>query len=188
MLRITPAALWRVHRTLGARVSPWNALRTWGPLPTMRFDPHPAPVGDHPGHGVIYTATDLPTALAETYQGTRLIDTVSFAPQATAWRPVRALRLLDLDGGWALRNGAAHVLPGAPTVICRAWARAIHTTWPDLDGLWAPSTMTGRPNVILWSPAADSFPAAPAFSRPLAHPMVTAVIRQIAPTLGYGVL
>ncbi|MGO9100104.1 MAG: RES domain-containing protein, partial [Mycobacterium sp.] len=32
--------LWRVHRTEGEHVLPWNKLRTYGPLPSMRWDPH----------------------------------------------------------------------------------------------------------------------------------------------------
>ena len=36
---------------------------------------------------------------------------------------------------------------------CRSWARAIFTTWPDLDGLLVTSTMTGRVNTVLWNAA-----------------------------------
>ena len=69
------ARLWRIHRTRGVHVIPWNALRRYGPLPSMRFDPHPPPLGEH-DEGVLYAATSLTTALAETFQTTRLIDTV----------------------------------------------------------------------------------------------------------------
>lgn len=180
--------LWRVHRTQGLHVLPWNLLRHYGPLPVMRFDPHPEPVGPH-AEGVMYAATAIAGALAETFQATRTIDTVSFAPQLTAWRPVRELRLLDLTGTWALRNQAAHALTSAPRPTCRAWARAIHATWPELDGLWVPSTMTGAPNAVLWNPAASSFPASPAFSRPLADATVHAIVTRVAfSDLGYRVV
>ena len=178
--------LWRVHRTSGEHVLAWNALRTWGPLPSMRFDPHSEPLGDHPGDGVAYAATDLPTALAEVFQSTRLIDTTSFAPRATAWQPTRPLRLLRLDDTWALRNGAANALTSAPRGVCRAWAGAIRAAWPELDGLWTTSTMTGRPTVVLWAPAADSFPSRPVFSRSL-NSELRAVISGLAPGLGFDV-
>lgn len=180
--------LWRVHRTQGAHVLPWNVLRSYGPLSLMRFDPHPEPIGQH-AEGVMYAGTAIAGALSETFQATRTIDTASYQPQLTAWRPTRELRLLDLTGTWALRNQAAYALSAAPKPTCRAWARAIRGTWPDLDGLWAPSTMTGAPNVVLWNPAASSFPASPSFSRPLADPTVRAIVTRVASReLGYRVV
>ena len=180
--------LWRIHRTQGPHVLGWNQLRTFGPIPTMRYDPHPEPAGPST-EGVLYTATSLATALAETFQATRVVDTRSFAPQLTAWTPTRDLRLLDLTGGWALRNGAAFSLATAPKSTCRAWARQIRATWPDLDGLWAPSTMTGDANVVLWNPAHTSLRAAPDFSRPLAEPTLHAITARIAQhELGYRLI
>lgn len=179
------AALWRIHRTTGAHVLAWNRLRTHGPLPSMRWDPHPEPLGDWPGHGVLYAGSDMATAVAETFQTSRRIDERSGRPALTGWRVRRALDLLDLTGDWALRNGAAQSLASAPRPVCRSWARAIHQTWPELDGLLVPSTMTGRPDIVLWEPAADSFPAAPEFSRSLAHPWVRAMLGEIATNIGY---
>ncbi len=177
--------LWRIHRTQGSHVLAWNQLRRFGPIPTMRYDPQPEPAAPSV-EGVLYTATSLATSLAETFQATRVIDSHSFGPQITAWTPTRGLRLLDLTGGWALRNGAAFALATAPKSTCRAWARQIRATWPDLDGLWAPSTMTGSNNVVLWNPARTSFPAAPDFSRPLAEPTLHAMANRIAgQDLGY---
>ena len=173
------ARLWRIHRTRGVHVIPWNALRRYGPLPSMRFDPHPPPLGEH-DEGVLYAAASLTTALAETFQTTRLIDTVSYQPQLTVWTPHRPLNLLDLTGTWALRNQAAHALSSAPRTVCRAWARAIRATWGDLDGLWVASTMTGEPNVALWNPAVTALPSAPEFSRPLADPTLHTIIARIA--------
>ena len=180
--------LWRIHRTQGSHVLGWNQPRTFGPLPTMRYDPHPEPAAPSL-EGVLYTATSLGTALAETFQATRVVDSGSFRPQVTAWTPTRDLRLLDLTGGWALRNGAAFSLTTAPKSTCRTWARQIRATWPDLDGLWAPSTMTGDANVVLWNPARTSLPAAPDFSRPLADPTVRAIAARIArQELGYRLI
>jgi hypothetical protein len=179
--------LWRLHRSGGAHVIGWSELRRLGPLPSMRFDPHPPPLGDS-AEGVMCAATDVATALAEVFQATRLIDTDSFGPVLTAWQPSRTLRLLDLGGGWPLRNGAAHALTAAKRSTCRAWARAIRSTWPDLDGLRSLSTMTGKPVVVLFSPAADSFPGLPAFSRPLGHPALRLLAESVASELGYRVL
>ena len=180
--------LWRVHRTVGEHVLPWNTLRTYGPLPSMRWDPHPGPQPISAAEGVLYAAADVATGLAEVYQTTRVIDTRACAPTLTAWQPQRRLRLLDLSGTWLLRNTASAALLAAPRSICRRWARAICTTWPELDGLYVPSTMTGRPNIVLWNAAADSIPAMPSFSRPLTHPLVWSITHAAAAEIGYHIL
>lgn len=146
----------------------------------MRFDPHPPPPTDHPNVGVTYASLDVETAVTETFQRQRVIDTTGGRPKATSWRPTRPLRLLDLTGDWALRNGASHSLASGPRSTCRTWARTIAETWPDLDGLWSQSTLTGHTNVTLWTPAVDAFPANPEFSEYLEAAPMWAVLREIA--------
>ena len=180
--------LWRIHRTEGEHMLPWNKLRTYGPLPSMRWDPHPGSEPISADEGVLYAAADVTTSLAEVYQATRMIDTRSGAPTLTAWQPPRRLRLLDLSGTWLLRNSASAAMLAAPRSICRRWASAIYTTWPELDGLYVPSTLTGRPNIVLWNAAADSIPAMPAFSRPLTHPLVWSIAQAAAAEIGYRIL
>jgi hypothetical protein len=117
-----------------------------------------------------------------------MIDTRAGAPALTAWQPQRRLRLLDLSGTWLLRNTASAALLAAPRSICRRWARAIYTAWPELDGLYVPSTLTGRPNIVLWNAAADSIPTMPSFSRPLTHPLVWSIAQAAAAEIGYHIL
>ncbi|MCL2781018.1 MAG: RES family NAD+ phosphorylase [Actinomycetia bacterium] len=178
--------LWRVHRTVGAHVVAWNQLRFWGPS-EARFDPQ-CPPPRFQASGVAYTALDLPTCLAEVFQDRRVINTTRAAPYLTAWRPTRSLQLLDLTGDWPIRNGASHAINTGPHRVCRAWARAIHSAWDDLDGLWHVSAMTGRPEVTLFAHAATTFPDRPLFSRPLADPGTRGWIVAAAETIGYDVL
>lgn len=178
--------LWRIHRTIGRHAAGWNQLRHYGPLPGMRYDPHPPPTREHERFAVAYTAPDIATAAAEMFQITRRIR-AGRDLQLTAWSPTRHLALLDLTGSWALRNGAANALTAAPRPTCRAWAHAIANTWPDLDGLYAPSTLTGTPMIVLFAPARDSYPAAPAFSRPLDHPTIWAALARVADAIGYSI-
>lgn len=186
LLQAQPA-LWRIHRTQGKHVIAWNGFRVFGPVAAARYDPHPEPRADHPGDGISYTALDLKTSVAEVFQATRRIDPSTGAPYATSWTPTRPLQLLDLTGDWALSNGAAASLAQAGRPTCRSWSCAIHQTWPDLDGLWAPSTMTGRPMVVLYEPAASAMPAFPAFSEPLAAPVLWSVLARIAGEIGYQI-
>ncbi len=178
--------LWRAHRCAGEHVVPWHQLRYWGPT-GARFDPQPPPPGPSE-RGVGYTALDVATCLAEVFQQTRVIDTSRGAPYLTAWRPTRPLHLLDLTGGWPIRNGASHVMNTGPHELCRAWARAVVTRWPELDGLWHVSAMTGRPEVTLFTAAAATFPHRPLFSRPLADPGTRGWIAAAADLIGYAVV
>ena len=154
----------------------------------MRWEPHPGPQPISAAEGVLYAAADVATTLAEVYQITRVIDTQAGAATLTAWQPQRRLRLLDMSGTWLLRNTASTALLAAPRSICRRWARVIYTTWPELDGLYAPSTLTGRANIVLWNAAADSMPAMPSFSRPLTHPLVWSIAQAAAAEIGYRIL
>lgn len=170
----TGPVLWRIHRTSGRRPSPWDALRTVGPIDGMRWDPH-SPDGQVPAHGltpaVSYTATTVYGAFAEVFQRDRQID---LAPgrALTAWQPVRPLRLVDLSGSdFGVHNGAAHSLPQVESAqLTQQWARALFAQHGDeIDGVLHDSTIIGDPVVALFTRAADSFPEAPAFSRPLHH-------------------
>lgn len=168
------SVLFRLHRIEGRHRVKWDQMRTWGPLLSARWDPHPEPVGEYDEAAVMYAATDYSTALGEVFQGTRSI-TLSPARALVAWTPARPLRLLHLTDTWAMRNGASGSLDSATRSTCRAWARAIHTTWPDLDGLLTHSAITRRPLVTLFAPAGDSFPASPSVTRPLSHPALGAL-------------
>lgn len=176
--------LWRIHPVKGPYPMPWNGFRTFGPLRTARFDPHPEPQADHPGCGVAYTGLDIATCAAECFQRDRVI-ALTDELDLTGWTPTRTLRLLNLTGTWALRNGAASSLASAKRPVCRAWSAKIHSTWPDLDGLLSRSTMTGSEMVTLFEPASDSFPAAPGFRRPLDHPLAQAIMVDTAGKCGY---
>lgn len=183
----TAAVLWRVHRTSGEHVVPWNRLRYWGPAATMRFDPHEPPPREQ-DRGVSYAALSVPTALAEVFQRTRVINTRRGTPYLTAWSPARPLTLLDLTGTWPIRAGASHAINTGRRDHCRGWARAIHSARPDLDGLWHHSSMTGGNAVTLFTHAADSFSDRPVLSVPLDHPGLRGHLLAAATEIGYRVV
>lgn len=183
----TETVLWRVHRTSGEHVVAWNRLRYWGPASTMRFDPQEPPP-DVQQRGVSYAALSSPTAIAEIFQRTRVINTRRGTPYLTAWSPARPVALLDLTGTWPIRAGASHVINTGRRDHCRAWARAIHTARPDLDGLWHHSPMTGGDAVTLFTHAADSFPNRPMLSLPLDHPGLRGHLLAAASQIGYRVV
>lgn len=178
------AALWRIHRVAGAHPSAWDELREYGPLPSMRWDPHPLPLGDHVGFGVSYAGSDVTTVVAESFQSRRVI-ALSGQQELVGWVPTRPLSLLNASSAWVLRNGASASLHAAPKSTCRAWAQAIRAERGDLDGLLVPSTMTGKPMVVLFGPAASAFPASPAFAEPLDTPLARALVVPAARELAW---
>lgn len=183
--------LFRIHTVRGRHPMQWDELREFGPLHQMRWDPQLPPAGLHPGVGVAYCATDPTTAFAEVFQSRRVIRT-NPNQALTAWFPVRELRLLDLTGMWATRNGASASLHAAPRSTCRAWAQKIYATGLagelQLDGLYVPSTMTLSPMVVLFGGAGNSFPPAPRLSTLLSTSSARLLAVKAAKALGWPVL
>lgn len=180
--------LWRIVDTAGQFAVTFSAMRDYGTLPSARFDPHPPPASDRSGELVSYVATTLLTALAERFAAGREIRRrLPQRPVAYAWRPARPLALLDVSGSGAVRLGASHALNTGPKSVTRTWARALRAAFPDADGLYYASSMTGQPCAALWAPAADSFPGRPEFAEPLDYesPGWQRVLRVAAATLGY---
>ncbi|WP_207947706.1 RES domain-containing protein [Occultella glacieicola] len=138
-----------------------------------------------------YTATDVLTAFGEAFQTRRRI-VLSEHQSLVSWVPSRPLRLLSLlppttptGTPWALRNGASASLDSAPKSTCRAWARSIAETWPDLDGIHVRSPVTGQPMVTLFAPAATTYPVDPAYSRRLDDSAVAAIAVHVAIALNW---
>lgn len=163
-------------------------MRTYGPT-TARFDPHPPPPGESSGERVLYLALDVHTCLAEVFQRTRVVNRRRRSPYLTGFTGTRPLRLLDLAGTWPTRAGTSQALNSGRTDISRAWARAIRAAFPDLDGLWHPSSMNAnQPCLALFAPAVDALPDDPRLSLPLSHPRLAVALADAAARIGYRLL
>lgn len=179
--------LWRIHDTVGPYVTGWNSLRHFGPVARARFDPHEPPPHLQDA-GVYYTALDVPTALAEVFQLTRVVDVRRRSPHLTGMQLTRTLNVLDLSGAWPVRAGASHAIGSGRRDVSRAWARAIVAAWPELDGLWHLSSMTGKPCLTVFNPGADALPDTPVFSEPLDHPGLRPWLAAGCKLIGYRLL
>lgn len=185
---VGPSPLWQVADSRGRYPAAFGQMRSFGPLSSARFDPHPEPPAISPTEAVLYAAQTLLTALAERFQHNREIRREDpAAPVVYGWQPIRPLHLIDLTGVGAMALGAAHAISGYRKDVCRRWARAIRAAWPDADGLLYASAMTEQPCVALWAPARDSFPGAPRLAMALsATPdRWQATLRAAAATLRY---
>lgn len=185
----TETVLWRVHRTSGEHVVPWNALRHYGPVASCRFDPQPPPPRPDQADGVTYLAITAQTALAEAFQTRRVVDRHLGAPALVGLRLTRPVRLLDLSRTWPTRAGASQALSSGRRDVAQAWARRLREAFPDVEGLWYPSSMDGGGLCLaLWTPAADALPDAPVLSRLLADPALADRLAAAAGRLGYRLL
>lgn len=151
-IRFFQGTLWRIFSTTGPYPSAWNELRTFGPLPGQRFDPHPLPQGEHPGVGVLYASTTPVTAFAEVFQDTRIIDRVQNGRTLASFKPTRELILLDLTSNFPVRNNGAAAMQMDDKQHTQTWARAVHDQLgTKIDGMYHLSSITTEPIVTLFS-------------------------------------
>ena len=191
MIEWTPGdVVWRVHRTTGPHVLAWNGLRTFGPV--LRFDHHPLPPADRTIYGIWYGASNPRGALAEAFQSSRTVDRRHCEPFLTSVKFVRGLRLLDVSGigtgVWATRVGGNHALDSAAHRRTQHWAKTIHRTHDNLDGIIYRGRYAGTVCMALFERASDAFPALPEFSAPLSHPALADRVYTAAHELGYTII
>ena len=195
-LRPLPASsrLWRIYFRAGPHPTLWNSFRHWGPT-AARFDHHLADAGGQgclQARGVLYAAGGSRgglTCLAEVFQRSRLINSSRNEPWIVAFATGRDLALLDLTGLWPTRAGASTALASGPRPRARAWSRAIHAAYPEIDGLLYPSSMAGHaPAILLYERAAAAMPPRPLLHRALADPALATVLSNAARDLGYRLL
>jgi len=204
-------ALFRILRAGGAHASEWFEFREFGPL-DARFDPHPEPVGEHPGRGVLYAVLEggaraeaapgpgpgpgpvldsaFAACLLEVFQQHRIIRRVAGAPTLAAFEITRTLRLLDLsDSDWIAVAGGNAAIASGERSRARPWARAIRDAYPELDGVVAASSIVPTARVAaLWTPAESALPRHPLALLGLDREELSPVIDAIAERYGYVLL
>lgn len=182
--------VWRIHKRAGPHPTTGDALRHYGPT-TARFDPHPEPAQFHPDIGITYLTigdTAFVTVLAEAFQqedgvGVGPIDRATDQPTLTGFAVERDLALLDLHSGWVTRAGGNTAICNGSRMASKQWARAIHTTYPELDGIAYPSAVYAPGRCLaVWTDRI--FPDAPMFSRDLSDQRLGASLAVAAQELG----
>lgn len=186
------APLWRVFRIEGDHATVWNGFREFGPLPGMRFDPHPAGSPQrHPGFGVIYTAEDHITSLAEVFSRTRIIDRGRPGDRRAiaAWEPARGLELLDVTARTVTAVfGAAAVQMMEDKSRTQEWANAlVQDHGGTIDGILYRSSVDNGHAITLFNRARTSVPTQPAEYQELSGARATIYIEDAAEQLGFGV-
>ena len=182
----------RIYRRGGVYRSSWSTLRDFGPT-DARFDHHVTDATGAPqrqDRAIGYYARDIPTALAETFQSGRLVDRHRDQPWLASFRLIRDLRVLDLTGTFAVRAGASMKLVSGPRSWSQNWSRAFYECYPDIEGIYHPSSLTNAPAMAVYDRALSSspFPAAPLLHRALADPLLIDALREGTARIGYDLM
>lgn len=178
---------WRVYRAGGPHPGTWRDFRHHGPAATARFDHHEPPAHDDPARGITYLALDIVGALAEAFQGTRLIDRRRQSPWLVGFDLLVEVPLLDLTRLWPTRAGASQAIATGRRTTAQSWSRAIYRQYAEVDGLLYRSAMAGGSvNVALYERAEPALPPQPAIHLSLAHPGLALPLARAASKLGYG--
>lgn len=180
----------------GSHPTNWNSFRYWGPT-NSRFD-HQVPDSSGNGcmqdRGILYGAAagagnPLTTCVAEVFQTARTVDTKGSKPWFAVFETVRDLTLLDLSGLWVTRAGGNAAIYSGERAPSRLWSRVFYDAFPEIDGIWYPSSIAvGQKALALYERAGDALPAAPGFHRSLADPAMMAPLVISADQLGYGLV
>jgi len=118
----------------------------------------------------------LYTCVAEVFRDRGVIELSRDSPAFVLFRTVRPVALLDLsDTDWIARAGGNAALTAGRHDTARAWARAIHDRYPDLDGLvYSAATMPAGRSVVLTERARGALPPRPVLNLPLTAPVLRA--------------
>lgn len=192
--------LGRIYFTGGEYGVGWSQFRHYGPT-SSRFDHHPTRRTSHPEHGIYYAApkvtdvhgravTALQTCLVEVFRDTGVVDTATNNPYFVLFRPRRPMNLVDLvDSNWiTLAGGNALIYAGARS-RARAWARAIHAQYTDIDGLfYGCSNLPRGRSIALFERAKGAIPPRPEVNLPLSHPGLWPYVEAACDDLGLDLI
>ena len=191
-VRTIPAGsvVWRIYFRGGLHPTGWKDFRYVGPV-DARFDHHEESEPGRQVRAVLYAAEHPTTCLAEVFQKTRVVNRWHNDPWLAGFETGNRVDLLDLTGSFPTRAGASMGLMTGPRSVSRAWARAFRDTYPELGGLYYPSSMhANRPAMVFTERAAETgaVPEHPSLHRSLADPAMLSVLRNAARDLGYALL
>lgn len=181
--------LWRIYFRGGRYPVNWNQFRHFGPT-SSRFD-HQLPPPKNQSRGVLYAAGEangIMTAIAETFQETKVVDRHRDSPWLAGFRLEQNARLLDTTGLWPIRAGGNMALNSGARVMSRMWSRRIYRSYADMTGVWYPSSLTNEPAVAFYERATPCLPNVPHFNRALADPTILGGLSQLAAKLNYSLI
>ena len=184
--------LHRIYKRGGDYPTLWNTFRQFGPL--TRFDHHLINENNEPytqTRGILYAASDVPTAIAEYFQrNRRRINRFRHRPWLASFTLPGELQLLDLTDTFCVRVGASIKLMTGPFRHTQSWSQGFYDAYPDIHGLYYVSSLTNRPTIALYERAkiAHLFPSNTRLHRALADPVLHKPLMIVAQEIGYSLI
>lgn len=176
---------WRIYFASGPYPTEWNRFRNFGPVSTARFDHHLEPPAIQ-RRQVLYAAESIGVCLAEVFQDRRRIG-FDGDPHLAGFHVVRPLLTLNLRQLWPTRVGASQAISSGPRARSRMWARAVASSFDEVDGLLYSSSMhAGDAALALWD-CQDALAALPMVHLRLNDPSLRPALLRLAASIGYTV-
>ena len=181
--------LHRIYKRGGDYPTLWNTFRQFGPL--SRFDHHLTNEKNEPflqNRGILYAASDIPTAVAEYFQrNRRRINRFRHRPWLASFTLPVELQLLDLTDTFCVRVGASMKLMSGPFSHAQRWSQGFYDAYPEIHGLYYASSLTNHTAIALYERAdtTDLFPSTPRLHRALADPVLHKPLMIVAQEIGY---
>jgi hypothetical protein len=170
------------------------AFRSFGPL--ARFDHHcvkdpldPQPMEDSTRR-IYYAGFTLSCGLVEVFGDRRTIEVGHYC--AASVQVTRNLRLLDLRGAAAMKNGTVAGLSGIPDRrLTQEWSRFFYKNtdlYEPIDGVIYANAHNGQDSVALYERSHNALQCSAQDVMPLNHKLLRADIRRVAKEHGLLVL
>jgi len=181
--------LHRVYRRGGEHPTIWNTFRHFGPS-AARFDHHVRNDEGRPqvqDRGIFYAATDIITAIAEAFQDKRTVNRIINQPWLVSYALATGLTLLDLSDTFPVKAGGSMKLVSGASLYAQNWSRGFYDCYPEIHGIYHPSSLTNRPVVAVYERVAslNPFPLTPQFHRALRDALLIEPIRNACKDIGY---
>ena len=188
----TGTILHRVYRRGGEHPMVWNAFRHFGPT-AARFDHHVRDDEARPhlqDRGIFYAARDIITAIAEVFQEKRAVNRTANESWLVSYALATDLQLLDLSDTFLVKAGGSMKLVSGASLYAQNWSRGFYDCYPEIHGIYYPSSLTNRPVVAVYERAASlkPFPLTPLFHRALMDALLIEPIRNACKDIGYDLL
>jgi hypothetical protein len=180
--------LWRIYFRAGRHPIRWHDFRHVGPI-DARFDHHLNSELTPQDRAVLYAAHDPVTCFAEVFQKPRVINRWHKEPWLVGFTITKSFQLLGLTGSFLTRTGASMGLMADPRSVARNWAQAFYEAYPEIGGLYYPSSMyANQPAMVLTDriKAMDIMPRQPSFHRSLGDPVILNLLKNAGQILGYA--
>lgn len=137
--------------------------------------------------GILYLASDIPTAVAEVFQANRTLDHAKDRSWLVSFDNVSELTLLDLTDTFPVLAGGSMKLISGATLYAQNLSRGFYDTYEQIHGLYYPSSLTNRPIMALYERAqsVSPFPEVPRFHRALGDALLIEPLRNLCRDIGY---